>query len=87
VESCAVITVPANVDVAPVHDRMPAILPRASYAAWLAQDTPAPAALGLLHSLPDGLLRARPVSSHVNHTGHDDPLCLAPPDGVQAELF
>jgi len=35
VESCAIITTRANEIVAPVHDRMPVIVPAAAHALWL----------------------------------------------------
>lgn len=74
----AIITVAANKDVSPIHDRMPAILLPEEEAVWLAAPqtpgvarspgiSPSPAALlNLLRPYPNGLLTAYPVSRLVN---------------------
>ena len=85
-----VLTTTANDVVAPVHDRMPAILMPDQVDAWLA--APAPA---LLQPAPAGVLVATPVSDRVNSVKNDDPGCLAPPEaegggdnkGKQLRLF
>jgi putative SOS response-associated peptidase YedK len=69
----AVLTVAANGDTAPVHDRMPALIPAAQADAWLrgpGGDLLAPA--------PDGTVVATEVSAHVNRVANDDPACIAP---------
>jgi putative SOS response-associated peptidase YedK len=76
----AVITVPANPEVALVHGRMPLLLPRDRIAEWLTAPSPS-----LIATAPEGSLRARAVSSHANSADHDDPECLAPPE--QGLLF
>ena len=62
-----------------VHDRMPVILARESYARWL---DPEARDLGELRALlapfPAGAMTAYPVSTHVNNAAFDDPACLAP---------
>ena len=66
-----VVTCAANPVVAPVHDRMPAILPPECIAEWLARpavDVIAPAAAGVLV--------ATPVSTRVNSPAHDEPQLL-----------
>jgi len=74
-----IVTVPPNQLVAPIHDRMPAILERAAEAAWLdPEQTDAQAALALLHPFAADHMSATPVSTHVNDVRHDDPACLAP---------
>jgi putative SOS response-associated peptidase YedK len=71
----AVITTAANDEVAPVHDRMPAILLGAERDAWLAgPDTQ------LLRPAPGGALERTPVSQRVNSVANDDRACLEPPD-------
>jgi putative SOS response-associated peptidase YedK len=35
IETCAILTISANAVLAPIHDRMPVILPRTEYARWL----------------------------------------------------
>ncbi len=57
-ETAVIITVDANADVAPVHERMPALLPRTTWDAWLDPATPHGAAKALLKPAPDGLLSA-----------------------------
>jgi putative SOS response-associated peptidase YedK len=69
----AVITVPANPDTAPVHERMPAIIAREHVDEWLR--APAPA---LLTPPPAGTLVATEVSSRVNRVENDDAACLEP---------
>jgi putative SOS response-associated peptidase YedK len=77
----ALITVDANADVAPVHDRMPALLDARALAAWLGG---APA---VLEPAPDGELEARAVSRRVNRVANDDAACLeAAPEQTSGQL-
>ena len=48
IESCTLLTTPANDLIAPVHDRMPVVLSPSDYATWLDPATSDPAALGYL---------------------------------------
>lgn len=85
VESCAIITKPAEAPVSELHDRMPAILNPDGVAAWLdpsgARSTEALRALLLETSLPLALV---PVSNRVNSVMNDGPECIAPVElGVQ----
>ncbi len=83
--SCAIITTAANALLAPIHDRMPAILPPAAFSAWLdPSERPADALTPLLVACPDEWLEAFPVSTHVNSPAHEDPACLTPLDGSSA---
>ena len=62
VDTAAVLTVPANAVVAPIHDRMPAVIPPEHFADWL--DTArvdAKAAARLLVPAPDDLFAATPL--------------------------
>ena len=88
-ESCALLTTAANERIAALHDRMPAILAPAQYAAWLdpAQDV---AALGaLLAPLASDALALRPVGTRVHRLENDDPSLLdaVPEPPRQASLF
>jgi putative SOS response-associated peptidase YedK len=77
--SCTVVTVPANDAVAPIHDRMPAILEGSQLEAWLDAAEHPPADLApLLAPCPDDWLEVYPVSSWVNTPDHDGPECIAP---------
>jgi putative SOS response-associated peptidase YedK len=69
----SVVTVAANEDTAPVHDRMPAIIAPSAVDEWLGQP-----ALELLTPPPPGTLVATEVSSRVNYVEHDDAACLEP---------
>jgi putative SOS response-associated peptidase YedK len=73
-----IITTAPNATVAPLHDRMPAVLPPTAWDAWLDPATPLADALALLRPAPDELLLARPVSARVNRVEHDDPGCVEP---------
>jgi putative SOS response-associated peptidase YedK len=69
-----VITTQANALLAPLHDRMPVILPAGSWEAWLdpdRRDVEALAAL-LVPAPADGWL-AYPVDPRVNQARHDEP--------------
>ena len=51
VYSCTIITRPADETVRPIHDRMPAIIPKELHAVWLDPQTPRREILSLLDSL------------------------------------
>jgi putative SOS response-associated peptidase YedK len=73
-DSCTVITTQANALLAPLHDRMPVIVPAGSWEAWLDPDRRDVEALApLLVPAPvDGWL-AYPVDPRVNRARHDEP--------------
>ena len=72
VETCTILTTAANDTVAPVHSRMPVILPPHAWDAWLAgEDVP-------LGPYPADAMTAWPVSTHVNRPANDDPRCVEP---------
>lgn len=68
-----VVTTAPNRLVAPVHDRMPAILPPGCIGQWLARP-----ALDLVAPAPDDALVATPVSPRVSSPAHDDAKLLEP---------
>ena len=78
VESCAILTTEANELVRPVHDRMPVILPRQHWAAWL---DPALQEAGelvpLLRPYPADAMRTYPVGALVSNPRNDGPGCRA----------
>ena len=86
IESCAILTTEATEDIAPIHDRMPAVLDPHQVKRWL--DLRAgPSELGSLVGSPEpGRMAVREVSSRVNSVKFDDPECLAPV-GTQVDLF
>ena len=77
VRSCAVVTVPANETVAPVHDRMPVVLADpAAWEAWLDPALDAGAVTPLLAPLPAGALEVARANPVLNHADHEGPDCL-----------
>ena len=66
--SFTVITVPANEQVAAIHDRMPAILSLEEALAWLKTGDTA-----LLKPCPSDVLATWPVSTRVNSPANNDP--------------
>ncbi len=83
-ESCTIITTRPNELIAPVHDRMPVILPRDTESVWLDPDFPKDQALALLQPYPAGLMQAIAASTRVNSTRNDDSGCLLPDDALAA---
>ena len=81
--TCAILTTRSNDLMATLHDRMPVILPPASYEAWLAPDAGPPK--GFDAPYPAGAMRAWPVSSRVNSVANDGPDLAAPIPG-QSQL-
>ena len=79
--TCIIITTTPNETMAPIHDRMPVILPRSAWDAWLDPANDDTEALAkLLVPAPPDLLAARPVSTAVNSTRNDGPDLIEPAD-------
>ena len=81
--TCTVITTNANDDLGRIHDRMPVILDRDRWSAWLDPTLAADEAQGLLTSAGDVRLEAYPVSTRVNNVRNNGPELIAP---VEAAL-
>jgi putative SOS response-associated peptidase YedK len=80
VQSCTIVTMPANAMMAQIHNapgkqRMPAILPLAVAEAWLRG--PAADALAVLHPYASELMVAWPVSVRVNSPKNNGPELVA----------
>lgn len=77
--SATVVTTSANATMAPVHDRMPVILPRSAWDTWL---DPAQRDLGVLGELlvpaPDHLLELHEVTTEVNDVRNRGPHLVEP---------
>ena len=86
VRSCAIVTTAANELMAPIHDRMPVILERADWAAWLDPSTPAEAVEALMAPARPGVLEAFPVSTRVNKVTNDGPDLLERLPGPPEQL-
>jgi len=80
IESCTIITLPANTLVGSIHarQRMPAMLDPEDCAAWLEASNADAAAL--LAPYPAEGMGAWPVSRRVNSPRHDDPSLMTPVD-------
>lgn len=77
--SCTVITTSANGTMAPVHDRMPVILPEEHWAEWLDPSNRELAALQrLLVPAADDVLTMHEVSRDVNNVRNKGPELIAP---------
>jgi putative SOS response-associated peptidase YedK len=76
-DTCAILTTCASELAAPVHDRMPVILPPEAYAAWLDHGNGDAVSLrGWLRPFPAGALFIRRVGTLVNSPRNDDARCL-----------
>jgi len=79
VETCTILTTAANAVLAPIHDRMPVILPPGEYARWLDPSLKDPDSLtSLLAPFPTEEMDAFPVSPRVNAPSVNDAGCIAP---------
>ena len=84
-EGFAIVTTAANDVVAPVHDRMPAVLSPEQASLWLEGEDVVVAARQL-RPAPRELLVRRAVGKRVSDVANDDPACLAPlVEGADAE--
>ena len=87
VVSFAILTTEAADDIRPIHHRMPVILEKPEFEAWLdPEQTPR---TGLFAPAHAPRMQARPVSRRVNSPRNDDAACLqeAPKSPVQGSLF
>ena len=75
IDSCTIVTCPANDYVAPIHLRMPVILASDDHSQWL-DGSPDQAAI-LMQPYAGGAMTARPVSTYVNSPRNDDENCIA----------
>jgi putative SOS response-associated peptidase YedK len=82
VRTFTIITTGANATLAPIHDRMPVVLPRSAWDRWLDPAPLAPDALaeltGLLVPAPDDLLLRFAVSKRVNNPRNEGPDLVLP---------
>ncbi len=77
--SATIITTRPNELMAPIHNRMPVILPPSTYEQWLSTGEADTAKLSaLLRPLDANLMAAYPVSQMVNSPRNDSPNCINP---------
>ncbi len=79
-ESFTILTTTPNELLRPIHDRMPVIIPRPSYDAWLSAETPEEALHGMLQPYPAEAMALFPVSRRVGNAKVDDPSLVSPID-------
>jgi putative SOS response-associated peptidase YedK len=73
VDTACIVTTPANATIAPIHDRMPAILEPEDFDAWLDIDAEdADAALALLRPAAEDVLEFHPIGFAVNKADNDN---------------
>ncbi|MCE8003778.1 SOS response-associated peptidase [Billgrantia ethanolica] len=77
-DSMALVTVPTNDFLAPLGDRLPALIAADDAQRWLDPETPTETARTLLRPAPRELLGAFPVSRRVNDPNNQDPACAHP---------
>jgi putative SOS response-associated peptidase YedK len=83
VESCAILTTTANEATRHLHERMPIILDREHYGAWLDPLTPPPTLHELLRPCPPERIALHPVGAAVGNVRNDGAELVAP----TADLF
>jgi putative SOS response-associated peptidase YedK len=77
VQTFTIITGPPNQLVAPIHNRMPVILPPEKWRIWLGEQEADPdELLGFLQPYPAELMRAYPVGVRVGNVRNNDPELL-----------
>ena len=78
-ETAAIVTTAANRTLAPIHDRMPVIVPPEAFDLWLdCANVDATTAAALIAPAPENLLEAYEISTAVNRTANDDPKLIEP---------
>jgi putative SOS response-associated peptidase YedK len=71
-DSFSLITTQPNTTLRNIHDRMPVIIARTDYGAWLAGED------GLLRPAPDDALKVHPVGMAVNRAANDSAQLIQP---------
>ena len=76
--SFTIITGPPNELVAPIHNRMPVILPRQAWRSWLGEERASRRIAGAAAPYPAEAMRAYPVAARVGNVRNNDPELLTP---------
>ncbi len=85
--TCAIITVPANSFMRPIHDRMPAILQPEAILPWLDPKASERELYAALEPCPAEMMSAYEVSTMVNNPQNDAPECIQPVGGSQLGML
>ncbi len=84
--TCTIVTTEPNKLLAPIHNRMPVVLPPEAWDTWLDRDNTDADELGaLLKPAPDDLLELFPVSTAVNSVGNDSGELVLPLEGHELD--
>lgn len=75
-ETCTIVTTDANALLAPVHNRMPVIVPRDGFERWLDPAVEDPS--DLVRPYPSDAIRYEPISTKVNAVRNDGPELIRP---------
>ncbi len=79
IRTCTIVTGEPNALVAPIHDRMPVILPESAWPLWLGESAADPDALkALLTPFPADAMAAYRVSARVGSVKNDDAALIEP---------
>ena len=85
-KSCTILTTTPNALLAPLHDRMPVVLPPSAWDEWLDPANDDVDALeALLVPAAEDLLELYPVGTDVNSVQNDGPQLIEPLEGHEAE--
>ncbi len=87
IETYAILTTEPNGLVAPIHDRMPVILPRNQYDAWLDPLADLDDLQHLLRPFDADEMTAQPIGTRINSPKNDDAACLEPVEPEPDSLF
>ncbi|MBI3705422.1 MAG: SOS response-associated peptidase [Rhizobiales bacterium] len=78
-DTAAIVTTCANKTLAPIHERMPVVVPPEAFDLWLnCAAVDATTAAALIAPAPDNFFEAYPVSTHVNRVANDSPKLIEP---------
>lgn len=86
VKTFSIITAPPNAEVAPLHNRMPMVLPEAEQQQQWISDLSVDEVMDMLQPPPDGILKKYQVSDRVNNVRNNTP-DLHEKVGEQGRLF
>lgn len=87
IDTAAILTTAANQTLAPIHDRMPVVIPEGAFERWLnCRDHPPAGVADLLTARNEGLFEPVPVSDRVNKVVNTGPDIQAPVPLIPAPL-
>ena len=86
-ETAAIVTTRANGTLAPIHERMPVVVPPEAFDLWLdCANVDAETAAALIAPAGEDVLEAHEISTAVNRVANDNPALIEPVGDVAPEL-